>query len=61
MWSAVIRKRASSVEGMSEHSSLGENSRIPQPAGVAGSTRGTAVTGRAPSPFHRVTWVNRNR
>ena len=61
MGSAVIRKRAHRVEGVSEHSSLSENSRIPQPTGMAGSTRGATMTGRAPSPFHRVTWVNRNR
>jgi len=61
MRGAVIRKRASSVERVSEHGSLGENSRIPCPAGMAWSTRGAAVTGRAPGPADCVAWVNRHR
>jgi hypothetical protein len=61
MRGAIVRKRPDSVEGVSEHSSLAKNSRVPGPAGMAWSTRGTAVTGRAPGPLHCVAWVNRHR
>ena len=61
MRSAVIRKRPDSVEGVAEHSSLAKNSRIPEPVRVARSTRGTAVTRRAPGPLHRIARVNRHR
>jgi hypothetical protein len=61
MRGAVIRKRPGTIEGVSEHSSLGKNSRIPEPAGVTWSTRSGAMTGRAPGPPNRVAWMNRHR
>ena len=61
MGGAVVRKRPDGVECVSKHGPLIENSRIPETGGVAWSARGAAVTARAPSPFHRVTWVNRDR
>jgi len=54
MRSAVVRKRADRIERVSEHSSLIKNSRIPDPARVTWSTRGTAMTARTPSPLYRV-------
>jgi len=60
MRGAIVRKRPGSVEGVSEHSSLAKNSRIPSPVGMAWSTRGTAVSARTPHPEHRIAGVNRD-
>ena len=60
MHSAVIRKRPGSVEGVSEHSSLVENSRVPQPVSHPRRTRGTAVSARTPHPEHRIAGMNRD-
>ena len=61
MRGAVIRKRPGSVEGVTEGSSLVEDSRVPQPIGCARSTRGAAVAAGAPSPLYCIARVNRHR
>ena len=60
MHGAIVRKRPGSVEGVSEHSSLVENSRVPQPVRHPRRTRGTAVSARTPHPEHRIAGVNRD-
>ena len=60
MRGAIVRKRPGSVEGVSEHSSLVENSRVPQPVSHPRRTRGTAVSARTPRPEHRIAGVNRD-
>ena len=54
MRGAVIRKRPGTIEGVSEHSSLVKNSRIPDPARVTWGTGSGAMTDRAPSPLYAV-------
>ena len=54
MRSAVVRKRTNRIESVSEHGSLTENSRIPDPARVTWSTGSGAMTARAPSPLYGV-------
>jgi hypothetical protein len=58
MRGAVVRKRPSGVERVSEHGSLG--SRVPE-SRWDGLEHGAAVTGRAPGPLHCVAGVNRHR
>lgn len=58
MRSAVIRKRANRIEGVSEHSSLVKNSGIPDPARMTRSTGSGAMAGRAPSPLYGVAWTD---
>src|SRR4029077_19208403 len=60
MHGAIVRKRPGSVEGVSEHSSLVENSRVPHPVRHPRRTRGTAVSARTPHPEHRIAGVNRD-
>ena len=60
MWSAVIRKRPDTVEGVREGSALVENPRVPDSIGHPGGTRGGAVSSRAPSPLHCIARVNRH-
>jgi hypothetical protein len=58
---AVIRKRASSIEGVSEHGSLGKDSRIPEAAGVTRSARSAAMPAYAPRPLHRIPQIDCHR
>jgi hypothetical protein len=61
MRSAVIRKRASSIEGVREHSSLIKDSRVPKPTWMTWRTRGAAVATRAPRPSNSIAWADRHR
>ena len=60
MWCTVIGKIAGTIEGMTEGSSLVENSGIPNSVRRPRNTRSGAVESRGPCPSHRITWVNRH-